>query len=84
MAHNIQTCTTLLCKVLSNTAVGIQLTIVLQASGGLPLPEWTQTVYPEKMKHLAAVSLMLFTYNDVLKRLTGGKCVMKQNLDSCT
>jgi len=66
----------------------MQLTIVLQAAGGLMLPEWTQTVYPEKMKHLAAVSLMLFTYTDVLKRLTGGECVMrciqKQNLDSCT
>ena len=54
----------------------MQLTIVLQATGGLALPEWTQTVYPEKMKKLAAVSLMLFTYTDVLKRLTGGECVM--------
>jgi hypothetical protein len=76
MKHNNQTCATLLCKVLSSTAAGIQLTIVLQAAGGLTLPEWTQTVYPEKMKRLAAISLMLFTYTDVLKRLTGGKCVM--------
>jgi len=76
MEHNIQTCKTLLYKVLSNTAVAVQLTIVLQAAGELTLPEWTQTVYPEKMKHLAGVSLMLFTYTDVLKRLRGGECVM--------
>jgi hypothetical protein len=54
----------------------MQLTIVLQETAGLTLPEWTQTVYPDKMKHLAAISLMLFTYTDVLKRLTGGECVM--------
>jgi len=86
--HNIQTCATLLHKVFSNTAAGMQLTIVLQAAGGLTLPEWTQTVYPEKMKSLAGVSLMLFTYTDVLKKLTGGEwvmwCVQKQILDSCT
>jgi hypothetical protein len=57
-------------------AADTKLTIVLQAEAGLTLPEWTQTVYPEKMKRLSAVSLILFTYNDVLKRLTGGKCVM--------
>jgi hypothetical protein len=50
-------------------------TLDIEAAGGLMLPEWTQTVYPEKMKHLAAVSLMLFTYTDVLKRLTGGPLV---------
>jgi len=54
----------------------MQLTIVLQAASGLTLPEWTQTVYPEKMKRLAAISLMLFTYTNVLKRLTGGECLM--------
>jgi lysosomal acid phosphatase len=74
MEHINQTCTTLLHSVLSNTAVDMQLIIVLQEAGGLMLPEWTQTVYPEKMKSMAAISLMLFTYTDVLKRLTGGEC----------
>jgi hypothetical protein len=66
-----------LCEVLSNTAADMQLTTVLQAAAGLTLPEWTQTVYPDKMKRLAAISLILFTYNDVLKRLIGGKFVMR-------
>lgn len=50
-------------------------TLEIEAEAGLTLPEWTQTVYPEKMKRLSAVSLILFTYNDVLKRLTGGPLV---------
>jgi hypothetical protein len=54
----------------------LQLALMLQASSGLPLPEWTRSVYPEKMRYLAAISLTVFTYNDVLKRLIGGKTVL--------
>lgn len=59
-------------------------TLEIEASHGLTLPEWTQTVYPEKMRHLAAISLTVFTHNDILKRLTGGPLVgeIAQNMEN--
>nr|CAD7264648.1 unnamed protein product [Timema shepardi] len=44
---------------------------MFQERNGLPLPEWTKTVYPGKMKYLASLSLALFTHNDIMRRLNG-------------
>nr|CAD7432325.1 unnamed protein product [Timema monikensis] len=50
-------------------------TLEIEERNGLPLPEWTKTVYPGKMKYLASLSLALFTHNDVMRRLNGGPLV---------
>nr|CAD7201931.1 unnamed protein product [Timema douglasi] len=47
-------------------------TLEIEERNGLPLPEWTKTVYPGKMKYLASLSLALFTHNDIMRRLNGG------------
>nr|CAD7409095.1 unnamed protein product [Timema cristinae] len=46
-------------------------TLEIEERNGLPLPEWTKTVYPGKMKYLASLSLALFTHNDIMRRLNG-------------
>nr|CAD7434697.1 unnamed protein product [Timema monikensis] len=50
-------------------------TLEIEERNGLPLPEWTKTVYPGKMKYLATLSLALFTHNDIMRRLNGGPLV---------
>lgn len=59
-------------------------TLDIENSNGLTLPEWTRTVYPDKMKNLAARSLAIFTETDILKRLTAGPLVkeISDNMDS--
>nr|CAD7202037.1 unnamed protein product [Timema douglasi] len=47
-------------------------TLEIEERNGLPLPEWTKTVYPGKMKYLASLSLALFSHNDIMRRLNGG------------
>lgn len=41
----------------------------------MKLPDWTKTVFPDKMKDLAAESLAVFTYTELMKRLKGGPIV---------
>ncbi|XP_011870066.1 PREDICTED: prostatic acid phosphatase-like [Vollenhovia emeryi] len=36
------------------------------------LPQWTKSVFPEKMKPLAILSFMIETYNTILQRLKSG------------
>lgn len=48
-------------------------TLQIEEINNLTLPEWTVSVYPEKMKPIAALTLALFTDNDLMKRLKGGK-----------
>ncbi|KAJ9586333.1 hypothetical protein L9F63_020041, partial [Diploptera punctata] len=50
-------------------------TLEIEDNHGLKLPEWTTSVYPEKMKKLAAMSLAIFTSSDIQKRLIGGPLV---------
>ncbi|KAL0276395.1 UNVERIFIED_CONTAM: hypothetical protein PYX00_003983 [Menopon gallinae] len=50
-------------------------TLEIEERNNLKLPEWTKSVYPEKMKDIAALSLALFTFTDKQKRLKGGPLV---------
>lgn len=40
---------------------------------GLKLPDWTTKVYPIKIKEFATLQCLWENYNDVQKRLSGGK-----------
>uniref|UniRef100_A0A1B6CBF9 Acid phosphatase n=2 Tax=Clastoptera arizonana TaxID=38151 RepID=A0A1B6CBF9_9HEMI len=42
---------------------------------GLTLPEWTESVFPDKMRPIATLCLSSFTYTPLLKRLYGGPLV---------
>lgn len=41
----------------------------------LTLPEWTKSVYPEDITNIAAKQCEMENYNDILKRLNGGKMI---------
>ncbi|XP_065159474.1 prostatic acid phosphatase-like [Atheta coriaria] len=47
-------------------------TLEIEQLNGFQLPEWTNSVFPSKMKDLAASSLALFTKTIEMKRLHGG------------
>ncbi|XP_011700111.1 PREDICTED: prostatic acid phosphatase [Wasmannia auropunctata] len=44
------------------------------------LPQWTKSVYPEKLKPLAVLSFMTGAYNEILKKLKSGP-LLKQMID---
>lgn len=49
-------------------------TLYTEKSLGLPLPEWTRSVFPRGRLYDAAVfQYKLYSYNDKLNRLNGGK-----------
>lgn len=48
-------------------------TLEIQELNNLTLPEWTKPVYPEKMRTMASLALALFTDNDFMKRMKGGR-----------
>lgn len=47
-------------------------TLEIEEMESLPLPEWTQSVYPEPMLWIAKRSLAIFTETQSLKRLKAG------------
>lgn len=47
-------------------------TLEIETLHNLTLPSWTESVFPGKMKDLAAQNLAIFTDNDLMKRLKGG------------
>lgn len=47
-------------------------TLEIETLHNLTLPSWTATVFPGKMKDLAAQNLAAFTDNHLMKRLKGG------------
>lgn len=48
-------------------------TLEIEKLHNLTLPVWTQSVFPERMKNLAALSLAVFTDTQFMKRMKGGK-----------
>ncbi|XP_063242922.1 testicular acid phosphatase homolog [Bacillus rossius redtenbacheri] len=50
-------------------------TLEIEEKNGLALPEWTKSVYPDRMKTLAAKSLAIFTHTPEMKKLYGGPLV---------
>ncbi|PSN42750.1 hypothetical protein C0J52_10659 [Blattella germanica] len=59
-------------------------TLEIEEKHGLTLPEWTRSVYPGKMKHLAATSLAILTNTNNMKKLVGGPLVgeITRNMDN--
>lgn len=47
-------------------------TLDVEHSAGLQMPEWTETVFPEKMLPLAERNLALLTETPFMKKLKGG------------
>lgn len=47
-------------------------TLQIEELNNLTLPEWTRSVYPDKMRSIAAFALTLFTDNEFMKRMKGG------------
>lgn len=47
-------------------------TLEIEEFNNLTLPEWTKSVYPEKLKPIAAQAVALFTDNIFMKRMKGG------------
>ncbi|XP_022921280.1 venom acid phosphatase Acph-1 [Onthophagus taurus] len=47
----------------------------IEQLNNLELPQWTKTVFPGKMKDLAAMSLAIFTQTDFMKKMHGGELV---------
>lgn len=56
-------------------------TLEIEYLNNLTLPEWTRTVFPDKMRDLAALSLAIFTKTDFMKRMHGG-ALLKEILDN--
>jgi len=50
-------------------------TLFIESVYNKPLPNWTTTVYPDKMKHMKDLSFKLSTYTDEMKRLRGGPII---------
>lgn len=49
------------------------LKIIFQVDAGLQLPDWTRNIFPDgKLKEAALMEYIITSYNDELKRLTGG------------
>lgn len=46
--------------------------IYLQTLYNKTLPQWTKSVFPEKLKPLAILSFMIEAYNKILQRLKTG------------
>ncbi|KRT82078.1 Phosphatase [Oryctes borbonicus] len=53
--------------------LGIFQTLYAEQHMNLTLPEWTEAVYPEPMGFLAGLQCHYENYNDILKRLFGGR-----------
>lgn len=51
-------------------------TLEIEADHGLKLPDWTKSVYPEKLKPIAARSLSIFTETMAMRRMKGGIIVV--------
>ncbi|XP_046685501.1 prostatic acid phosphatase-like [Homalodisca vitripennis] len=56
----------------------------IEKESGKDLPSWTISVFPEKMKDIAALVLASFTNTPLMKRLRGGPLVkeIKTNMES--
>ncbi|XP_050303568.1 venom acid phosphatase Acph-1-like [Anthonomus grandis grandis] len=52
-------------------------TLTAEATLNLTLPEWTNRVYPEEVTKIAAKQCEIENYNDVLKKLNGGRMLGK-------
>lgn len=48
-------------------------TLDVESQAGLVLPEWTETVFPDKMLPLAERNLALLTETQFMKKLKGGR-----------
>lgn len=47
-------------------------TLEIEKLNGLQLPDWTKSVFPDKMKDIAATSLAIFTETLKMKKIHGG------------
>jgi len=47
----------------------------IEKETGKSLPPWTESVYPDKMKDIAALVLASFTHTPLMKRLKGGPLI---------
>ncbi|XP_054273281.1 prostatic acid phosphatase-like isoform X1 [Macrosteles quadrilineatus] len=47
----------------------------IEKETGKQLPEWTESVYPDKMKDIAALVLASFTHTPLMKRIKGGPLI---------
>lgn len=47
----------------------------IEADNNYKLPDWTHSVFPDKMKDIATLTLASFTYTPLLKRLWGGPLI---------
>lgn len=52
-------------------------TLTAEKDYGLDLPEWTKSVFPEKMGELSAKRFIVNTYTNELRRLSGGRLLKK-------
>lgn len=52
-------------------------TLYAEDNMNLTLPEWTRSIYPEKLSYLAGQRCNFENYNDVLKRLNGGRMLSR-------
>ncbi|XP_058467681.1 lysosomal acid phosphatase [Malaya genurostris] len=50
-------------------------TLEIEKNAGLELPDWSETIFPEKMLPLAERSLALFTETPLMKKIKGGAIV---------
>jgi lysosomal acid phosphatase len=48
---------------------------LLQSTNNFTLPNWTEAVYPEKLRPLAAFSFSMISLSPTLRRLRGGPLV---------
>lgn len=47
--------------------------LYIQEINGLKLPDWTRSIYPEKLLSVAERNLALLTETNFMKRIRGGK-----------
>lgn len=52
---------------------GLYQTLTAEQTLNLPLPEWTNSVWPENVTYFAVKQCEYENYNSLMKRLNGGK-----------
>lgn len=50
-------------------------TLEIEEANGHKLPDWTKSIYPEKMKEIATASVKIFTQTPSMKRFVGGPLI---------
>lgn len=72
------------CNQTINTTLAVEFlysTIKAEIGYGLSVPEWVHSVYPEKLIELTATNFKVYTYDDVMKRIKGGKYQFHFNMN---